>query len=81
MITDLKESKCPLCRRELASEEYDAALGELQNKVEESYKQQQETFEEQHYSMLEQLLTQHEELLQTQRQSHVAEISRLESDI
>ncbi len=34
MITNLKESKCPLCRQDLASDEYDAALGELQNKVE-----------------------------------------------
>ncbi len=81
MITNLKESKCPLCRRELASNEYDEALGELQNKVEESYKIQQETFEEQHNSKLEQLHAQHEELLSSQKQSHEAEINRLESDI
>jgi len=81
MITNLKESKCPLCRRELASEEYDAALGELQNKVEESYKIQQETFEKQHNSKIEQLHVQHEELLQSQKKSHDAEINRLETDI
>jgi hypothetical protein len=81
MITNLKESKCPLCRRELASDEYDEALGELQNKVEESYKVQQETFEEQHNSKLEQLHAQHEELLVSQKKSHQAEITRLESDV
>ncbi|MGY5148882.1 MAG: DUF2130 domain-containing protein [Candidatus Nitrosopumilus sp. bin_68KS] len=81
MITNLKESKCPLCRQDLASEEYDAALVELQNKVEESYKLQQETFENQHNSKLEQLHAQHEELLESQKKSHEAEISRLESDI
>jgi hypothetical protein len=81
MITNLNESKCPLCRQDLASNEYDAALTELQNKVEESYKTQQETFEQEHDSKLEQLHDQHEELLQSQKQSHDAEISRLESDI
>jgi len=81
MITNLKESKCPLCRQDLASDEYDAALGELQNKVEESYKVQQETFEEQHNSKLEQLHAQHEELLESQKKSHEAEITRLESDV
>ena len=81
MITNLKESKCPLCRQDLASDEYDAALGELQNKVEESYKLQQETFEEQHNSKLEQLHIQHEELLESQKKSHDTEITRLESDI
>jgi hypothetical protein len=81
MITNLKESKCPLCRQDLASDEYDAALGELQNKVEESYKVQQETFEEQHNSKLEQLHAQHEELLESQKKSHEAEITRLETDV
>jgi len=81
MITNLKESKCPLCRQDLASEQYDAALGELQNKVEESYKIQQETFEKQHNSKLKQLHVQHEELLQSQKKSHDAEITRLETDI
>ncbi|MCH7560820.1 MAG: hypothetical protein IIC67_05540, partial [Thaumarchaeota archaeon] len=81
MITDLKESKCPLCRKELASDEYDAALGELKNKVEESYKLQQETFEQEHNSKLEQLHAQHKELLKTQKQTHEVEITRMESDI
>ena len=81
MNADLKESKCPLCRRELASDEYDTALAELQNKVEESYRIQQETFEKQHNSKLEQLHAQHEELLDSQKKSHEAEIDRLESDI
>ena len=81
MNTNLKESKCPLCRRELASDEYDVALGELQNKVEESYKIQQETLEKEHKSKLEQLHAQHEELLQSQKKSHDAEITRLETDI
>ena len=81
MITDLKESKCPLCRKELASDEYDAALGELKNKVEESYKLQQETFEQEHNNKLEQLHAQHSELLTNQKQSHESEIQRLESDI
>jgi|APSaa5957512535_1039671.scaffolds.fasta_scaffold01567_16 hypothetical protein len=81
MNANLKESKCPLCRRELASEEYDEALGELQNKVEESYKIQQETFEEEHNSKLKQIHAQHEELLTSQKQSHETEINRLESDI
>jgi len=81
MMNDLKESKCPLCRQDLASDEYDAALTQLQNKVEESYKTQQETFEQEHNSKLKQLHVQHEELLQSQKQSHDAEISRLEFDI
>ena len=81
MITNLKESKCPLCRRELASDEYDEALGELQNKVEESYKIQQETFEEEHNSKLKKMHAQHEELLHSQKESHEAEINRLESDV
>ena len=81
MITDLKESKCPLCRRELASDEYDAALGELQNKVEESYKLEQESLEKEHKTKLEQLHAQHDDLLENQRQSHESEIKRLESDI
>jgi hypothetical protein len=81
MITTLQDSKCPLCRKKLASDEYDAALSELQNKVEESYKVQQETFEQQHNSKLEQLHAQHEELLASQKESHDVEITRLESDI
>jgi hypothetical protein len=81
MIKNLQDSKCPLCRKKLASGEYDAALSELQNKVEESYKAQQESFVEQHNSKLEQLHAQHDELLASQKQSHEAEITRLETDV
>jgi hypothetical protein len=81
MITDLKESKCPLCRRELASDEYDAALNELQNKVEESYKLEQKSLEKEYKIKLEQIHAQQNELLENQKQSHEVEIKRLESDI
>ena len=69
MINDLKETKCPLCRHELASDEYDAALSELQNKVEESYKVKQTILEKEHTEKLEQSHAQHDELLKNQRQS------------
>ena len=81
MITDLKESKCPLCRQELASDEYDKALSELQNKVEESYKLEQKSLEKEYTTKLDQIQIQQNALLQNQKQSHEAEIKRLESDI
>ncbi|CAD6368394.1 conserved hypothetical protein [metagenome] len=81
MIADLKESKCPLCRQDLASDEYDKALSELQNKVEESYKIEQISLEKEYNTKLDQVKIQQNELLENQKQSHEAEIKRLESDI
>ena len=81
MIANLKESKCPLCRQELASEEYDKALSELQNKVEESYKLEQKSLEKEYKTKLDQIQIQQNALLQNQKQSHEAEIKRLDSDI
>lgn len=81
MINDLKESKCPLCRHELASDEYDAALSELQNKVEERYKLDQKNLEQEYTTKLDKLQSQHDELLANQKLAHESEIKRLESDI
>jgi len=66
----LTDSKCPLCRKELASNEYHAALKELENKVQQSYKEQNKTLTEQYEKQIEHLKEQHE-----------SESKRIEEDI
>jgi len=66
----LTDSKCPLCRKELASDEYHAALKELENKVQQNYDQQNKVLTEEYEKQIKHLKEQHE-----------SEYSRIEQDV
>lgn len=56
----LTDSKCPLCRKELASHEYHTALKELENKVQQNYKEQSKTVTSEYEKQIRHLKEQHE---------------------
>ena len=70
MISNLQESKCPLCRKELASHEYHAALEELENKVQQNYEKQNKVLTQEYEEQIEHLKEQHE-----------SESNRIEQDV
>ncbi len=66
----LTDSKCPLCRKELASHEYHAALKELENKVQQNYEKQNKI-----------LTKQYEEQIEHLKEKHETESTRIEQDV
>jgi len=78
---NLKNSKCPLCQKQLASHEYLAAIKELEKKVQESYDEKNNHLVKEYEKQIAELKEHQELLFKNQKENHENEIKRLEEDI
>ncbi|MEX2192489.1 MAG: DUF2130 domain-containing protein [Nitrosarchaeum sp.] len=80
-ISDVKNTKCPLCHKILATKEYRQAVQDLENKIQQNFDKEDKKRSEEFETHLKELKEQYEKDKKNYQINHEEEIKKLQKDL